>query len=174
MSRKGILEQVFGEVVDEIFLRISDGASCVEAAQNTLDDFRALLLPAAASGPSTNEVAGLAGELLFLNRLTDISPSAWRAWRGPAGDRHDFQSGTTDVEVKTSLKKGKSQVTINGATQLDPGSGGTLHLLHLVLDASPVGILSVGALARSALSRADDPAGLVITDGGRRMPVIRG
>lgn len=151
------LEPVFADVVNEVLSRIASGLSCTEAARGTLDDFRTLLLPPAVSGPMSGTVAGLVGELLILNRLIDHSPGAWRAWRGPAGDRHDFRSGLTSLEVKASLKKGKSTVVINGLHQLDTNAGGTLHLLHLVLEVSVGGLLSVAALGSSALSRADRP-----------------
>ena len=151
------LETVFGEVVDEILARIGHGDSCADAAQCTIADFRALLMRAHADDVSTGRVAGLVAELLVLNRLLDRSPSAWRAWRGPAGDRHDFRVGDTSLEVKASLQSATSGVTINGLGQLDAPTGGTLHLLRLVLEPVTGGILSLANLARSAMSKADEP-----------------
>ena len=151
------LETVFAEVVDEILTRIGSGDTCVDAAQSTISDFRALLIRAPANDVSTGMVAGLVAELLVLNRLLDRSPSAWRAWRGPVGDRHDFRVGDVSLEVKASLHSAASGVTINGLGQLDAPTGGTLHLLHLVLEPVPNGVLSLANLARSAMSKADDP-----------------
>ena len=151
------LETVFGEVVDEILARIGRGDSCVDAAQSTIEDFRALLMRAHATDVGTGRVAGLVAELLVLNRLLDRSPSAWRAWRGPAGDRHDFRVGDTSLEVKASLHSGTSGVTINGLGQLEAPTDGTLHLLHIVLEPVTGGILSLASLARSAMSKGDEP-----------------
>ena len=152
------LETVFGEVVDEILARIRRGDSCVDAAQSTIEDFRALLTRAHATDVGTGRVAGLVAELLVLNRLLDRSPSAWRAWRGPVGDRHDFRVGDTSLEVKASLRSGTSAVTINGLGQLEAPSDGTLHLLRIVLEPVTGGVLSVASLARSAMSKAGEPA----------------
>ena len=152
------LESVFGEVVDEILARIGKGDSCADAAQSTITDFRALLMRARANDISTGRVAGLVAELLILNRLLDRSASAWRAWRGPVGDRHDFRVGDTSLEVKASLHSAKSAVTIHGLAQLEAPAGGTLHLLRFVLEPVAGGILSPASLARSALAKADEPA----------------
>ena len=151
------LETVFGEVVDEILARIGRGDRCVDAAQSTIEDFRALLMGADATDVGVGRVAGLVAELLVLNRLLDRSPSAWRAWRGPAGDRHDFRVGDTSLEVKASLRSGTSGVTINGLGQLETPVEGTLHLLHIVLEPVTGGILSLARLVRSAMSKADEP-----------------
>ena len=152
------LETVFGEVVDEILARIGRGDSCADAAQSTIKDFRALLTRARATDVRTGRVAGLVAELLVLNRLLDRSPSAWKAWRGPEGDRHDFRVGDTSLEVKASLRSGTSGVTINGLDQLEAPTGGTLHLLHIVLEPVTDGILSLASLARSAMSKVDKPS----------------
>ncbi|MDE0421607.1 MAG: PD-(D/E)XK motif protein [Gammaproteobacteria bacterium] len=154
------LETVFGEVVDEILVRVAGGETCAEAATSTVADFRLLLERAAAGDVDRRTVGGLIGELLVLNRLLERSSSAWEAWRGPASDRHDFRAGDTSLEVKVSLRAAASTVTINGLAQLDPPVGGTLHLLRLVLEPVKDGTLAVSGLARNALSKASDPEAL--------------
>ena len=151
------LETVFGEVVDEILTRVGRGDSCADAAQSTIADFRTLLIRAPQDDASLGRVAGLVAELLVLSRLLDRSPSGWQAWRGPVGDRHDFRVAATSLEVKSSLRSAKSGVTINGLGQLDPPTGGSLHLLRFVLEPVANGVLTVANLARSAMSKADDP-----------------
>ena len=151
------LESVFGEVVDEMLARIARGDTCVDAARSTIDDFRSLLMRAGSAGIDKRRVAGLIAELLVLNRLLDRSSSAWKAWTGPTGQRHDFMAGSTSLEVKASLRPGTSRVTINGLEQLEAPTDGTLHLLHMVLEPVSSGMLSVSSLARSALSKADEP-----------------
>ena len=154
------LETVFGEVTDEILVRIASGETCAEAAISTIAEFRLLLERAAAGEVDRRTVAGLIAELLVLDRLLERSSSAWKAWRGPVGDRHDFRAADTSLEVKASLRAAASTITINGLQQLDPPAGGTLHLLRLVLEPVKDGALSVSGLARNALSKASDPEAL--------------
>lgn len=154
------LEKVFAELGDEILSRIEAGAGCAEAARSTIEEFRSLLVRPSSSQVPVNKVAGLIGELLFLNRILDRNGSAWRSWRGPAGDRHDFSSQSHALEVKVSLGKGRTSITINGFEQLEKPAGGTLHLVHLELEAAGSGMLSVDALGRAALGKADEPENL--------------
>ncbi|WP_255349498.1 PD-(D/E)XK motif protein [Thioalkalivibrio sp. ALJ24] len=154
------LETVFGDVVSEILARIAAGANVSQATSETIEDFRALLIPHSHRDIERHRVAGLVGELVILNRLLDLSPSAWRAWQGPAGDRHDFRVRDNSLEVKASLRAGVSVITINGLAQLEPPSDGSLHLLHLVLEPADGSLLSVAALGGQALSKADNPSGL--------------
>jgi hypothetical protein len=154
------LELVFGEVVDDIVRRLADRKDGVEAVAGAISDFRALLVPSSEKDVDRSRVVGLVAELVVLNRLLEISPSAWRSWRGPAGDRHDFRARDLSLEVKASLGAGARQVTINGIDQLEPPTGGTLHLAHLILETVEGGLLTVAALGDKALLRADDPAGL--------------
>lgn len=151
------LEKVFAELVDEVLARVGAGAGCAEATQSTIEEFRALLVQTGAGQVPLHEVAGLIGELLVLNRLLDRNPEAWKSWRGPAGDRHDFASGANALEVKVSLGKGRTKITINGFDQLEEPAGGTLHLQHFELETVASGILSVSALGQAAQSKASDP-----------------
>lgn len=166
------LEPVFQEVTDEILARIGSGRDCVDAVRSTIADFRALLVRAGTKDISAGRVAGLVAELVVVNRLLDRSSSAWQAWRGPEGDRHDFRTGNTSLEVKASLRPGAAVVTINGLEQLGAPTDGTLHLLHIVLEPVAGGILSVGSLARNALSKADEPGriGMLLAETGCRDP----
>lgn len=150
------LEKVFAELGDEILSRVRASSTCVKAAHSTIEEFRALLVQARTGQAPLHEVAGVVGELLVLNRLLDRNPEAWKSWRGPAGDRHDFASGADALEVKVSLGKGRTKITINGFDQLEEPAGGTLHLQHFELETVASGILSVGALGQAALSKASD------------------
>lgn len=154
------LESVFEEVVDELLARIAAGSGVAEAVNKTIDDFRALIVSRPERAPEKNRVAGLVGELVVLNRLLEISSTAWRAWTGPAGDRHDFRARATSLEAKASLRAGASVVTINGLEQLEPPAGGTLHLLHMVLEPVEGGLLNIAALGAQAIAKADDPNAL--------------
>lgn len=154
------LEAVFTEVVEQIIARIAAGTDVVEATRSTLDDFRTLLARARPGSADIRKVAGLVAELLILDRLLTSSPKAWRSWRGPAGDRHDFRNGDVSLETKASLRAEATAITINGISQLDPPSGGVLNLVHVILEPVPGGLLTVSELANSALRKASDPAGL--------------
>ena len=152
------LETVFGEVVDEVLARIGQGGSGADAVQSTIKDFRALLIRAPQAGVSLAAVVGLVAELLVLDRLLTLSPRAWRAWRGPLGDRHDFRVGDTSLEIKASLRSDASGMIIHGLGQLEVPTGGSLHILRLILEPVADGILSMAELAESAIAKADDPS----------------
>jgi len=154
------LEPVFVDVVEEIIVRIDRGTGCVHAARTTLEDFRALLTAGRSHRIDRSRVTGLVAELVVLNRLLDVSPQAWKIWRGPTGDRHDFRAADTSLEVKASLRAGASIITANGLDQMEPPSGGTLYLVHFILEPVPGGLLSISALGRRALGLADDPSAL--------------
>lgn len=157
VCRSSDLEAVFGEVVDEMLARIARGDRCVAAARSTIEDFRSLLLRAASPEVDKRAITGLVAELVVLNRLLARSSSAWKAWCGPLGNRHDFRTGDTSLEVKASLRPDSSSVTINGLEQLEVPAQGTLHLFRIVLESVHAGSLSVSDLAHRAMSRASEP-----------------
>ena len=160
ICRSPELEGVFGDVVDSMLTRIKHGEKCLDAARSTINDFRALLIRKRLTLVDQRRVAGLVAELLVLNRLLDHSAAAWAAWRGPVGDRHDFRSGDTSLEVKATLRPGQPIITINSLDQLETPSDGTLHLLRLVIEPVNAGQLSVSGLARSAIAKSEDSEGL--------------
>jgi hypothetical protein len=151
------LESVFMEVSDEILARIESGVDCIVAARSTIEDFRALLLRRSGSEVSTARIAGLVGELLILNRLLDRSPKAWRIWRGPTGDRHDFRSGDRSLEVKCTTRAADTTVSVSSLEQMETPTGGSLYLLHLTLERVANGRLAVPTLVQAALAKADNP-----------------
>ena len=151
------LETVFAEVTDEILVRISSGENCVDAARSTIDDFRALLVRSSSPDIPISTIVGLVGELIVLDRLLDRSPRAWHCWRGPIGDRHDFRGRDSSLEVKTSLRAGKTSITVSTFEQMEAPAGGNLHLIHFLLEPVVAGIFSVSALGQSVLAKADDP-----------------
>lgn len=151
------LDSVFSEVGEELLKRIRDGMPAQGAVRSTLQDFRALLLSTPSREITDNEITGLVGELLLLCRLLHLSPDATEAWRGPAGERHDFRRGGHALEVKTTGRKSDYSVSISAVDQLDPPGGGDLHLAHVILEREANGPLSVGKLVALALSLASEP-----------------
>lgn len=161
VCRVSKLEVVFAEVVDQIIGRIGGGASCTDAVHSTIDEFRALLTSRGTADAPREKVAGLLGELLLLDDLLQRSPEGWKAWRGPEGARHDFVMGTMAFEVKVTMKKGKSTITVNGLEQLCEPAGGDLFLQHYELEAAANGPLSIRSLGELVLQRASDPTRVV-------------
>ena len=151
------LDTVFAEVADEVVSRVRDGQGCAAAARSTIEDFRTLLLRPSGAGVVMSSVIGLVAELLVLNRLLDRSPKAWRAWQGPEGERHDFRNADSSLEVKATTRAGNTVITVNSVEQMEPPSGGSLHLLHLTIEQVAGGLLSISGLGRAALAKADRP-----------------
>ncbi len=155
------LEPVFAEVADEMLDRIRRGASCVDACRSTLEDFRSLLLAPAQHRVRSETLIGLLGELLLLDRLLNSDRDAWRAWRGPLGERHDFRARERAIEVKSTSRTGSTRIFISAIDQLVPPVDGVLHLLHLVLEPVHGGDVSIGSLVTSVLSKASEPREIV-------------
>ena len=63
----------------------------VKALYGVLDRWRALFRTEGRP-LGHDQLAGLFGELIVLNRLLRKDPSAHRLWRGPQGHRHDFSA----------------------------------------------------------------------------------
>lgn len=154
------LDSVFSEVGEELLKRIRDGMPAQSAVRSTLQDFRALLLSPSTREVSDSEITGLVGELLLLCRLLHLSPDAVEAWRGPAGERHDFRRGGRALEVKTTGRKSDHSVSISAIDQLDPPAGGALYLVQIILERDVSGPLTVGSLATLARSLASEPGQL--------------
>lgn len=151
------LETVFAELTGHVLARIEAGQRCMDAARSAIEEFRALLIRPGANDVAQTKIAGLVGELLFLKRLLDRSPEAWSSWRGPAKDRHDFARGSNALEVKASMGKGRTNITINGLEQLTEPAGGRLFLQHFELEIAASAMLSVASLGRAVLETASQP-----------------
>ena len=154
------LEPVFAEVADEVVSRVRSGRGCTVSARSTIEDFRTLLLRPSGTGVGRSAVVGLVAELLVLNRLLNRSSKAWQAWRGPDGERHDFRNAGSSLEVKATTRSGSTVITVNSMEQMEVPLGGSLHILHLTLEQVAGGMLSVLALGRAALDKADNPDAL--------------
>ena len=117
----------------------NSGRACIDELPDVLASWRALLAREAAQ-LDRDKILGLFGELHVVGRLADRDPQcALQVWTGPAGAPHDFGDRNA-LEVKTLSGGGAPSVTIHGATQLDPPSGGSLHLLALRVEESGTGL----------------------------------
>lgn len=136
--------------------------SPVKALYRVLDRWKALFQPqGAVLGPE--QLAGLFGELLVLNRLLELDSSAHRLWRGPEGHQHDFTTGDFAVEVKASTKGEGRRPRIHGLDQLDVPEGGDLCLAWFRLRRTLAGSTGVGflELLERTLRSCDDESALL-------------
>ncbi|MBX5210787.1 PD-(D/E)XK motif protein [Rhizobium sp. NZLR11] len=84
------------------------------------------------SGLSRNEMVGLIGELLVLDRLLDENAEAVAAWKAPDDGLHDFVLSGHGLEVKTALGPTR-QLHISTLDQLDDAGLASLHIAHVRL-----------------------------------------
>ena len=80
------------------------------------------------------QILGIFGELYFINNILIPTTDANRIqyWRGPHGERHDFQCENWHLEVKSSSKLNPI-VRIHGHDQLIPPYGKDLLLFFLAV-----------------------------------------
>jgi hypothetical protein len=129
--------------------------SFAEAVIDTLVDFRELL--EGASVLSSNREVGLFGELTVVDCLLSTlgGAQAVEAWRGPKGDEHDFDLGSGDLEVKSTLSE-KRVHWIGSLSQLEPTPGRALWLLSVQLTTGLVEAPTIGDLVAKLRSRLED------------------
>ncbi|WP_406202196.1 MULTISPECIES: PD-(D/E)XK motif protein [unclassified Streptomyces] len=122
------LSDLFTELCVDVLGAVNElPGNPTRALYRVLDRWKALFqTEGTLLGP--DQLAGLFGELLVLNRLLQEDPSAHRLWRGPEGHCHDFAAGATAVEVKTTTASAGRRARIHGLDQLAAPEGGTLCL----------------------------------------------
>lgn len=103
-----------------------------------LDDWRALL-EAGRRPWTTPRLAGLAAELLVLDRLLDLDKRAVSWWTGPLGEAQDFRTSRDAIEVKATVGQEGRLVRIHGTDQLEPPMGGALGLVWFRLRVAGAG-----------------------------------
>jgi hypothetical protein len=89
---------------------------------------------------SEAQLAGLYGELLFLEQLA-FHHGTWvtRAWTGPQGNRHDFEFGNASVEVKTTTNHNNMIVSFHGVRQLETTAEQPLYVVAYQVEPTPQG-----------------------------------
>lgn len=140
------LDAVFAELASEVVHRVAGGDGAVGAVEGTIADFRDLLRDAAGQDVPDHEIVGLIGELFVLRDLVRKSPDAIATWTGPFDQRHDFRHGGRAIEVKTSSRADATSIHVTSIEQLSEPAGGSLLLVHLHIERSGNGELSVSAL----------------------------
>jgi len=91
------------------------------------------------SGEQLSEEAqrGLFGELTFLKKWIDHSADAGTCitgWLGPDKEVHDFKTGMTAVEVKTTVTTSHPKLQISNERQLDDNRLDQLFIFHAALE----------------------------------------
>jgi hypothetical protein len=123
------LLRTFLSLIGEMLDRSDEsGRPSIDELAEVLESWRAALARER-TAMDRNRLVGLFGELTVLERLAERDPwAALSSWKGRQGAAHDF-SRSNALEVKTLLGDGSPAVTIHGEQQLDPPSGGGLHLV---------------------------------------------
>jgi Putative PD-(D/E)XK family member, (DUF4420) len=162
----------FRRELDEVFLRLAASVICdlptnpletYRSCLSTLETWRDLLGPAKFEALSQEQIVGLLGELLLLERLAEINPRrALEAWEGPLGGRHDFRYAGEVMEAKATLSRIGRFIRVHGPTQLEAPPGGTLHLSWIRLERTPGGSLSLPILVQRLWDRGLDRARLKV------------
>ncbi|MCU7722283.1 PD-(D/E)XK motif protein [Actinoplanes sp. KI2] len=107
-------------------------ATPLAVVEEVLDGWHELFRSGAQLG--IERLAGLCGELFFLNSLLDIDLALADAWQGPLRSPHDFVANGWHAEVKATASTEGRSVRIHGLDQLVPPSGGGLMLRWMRLD----------------------------------------
>lgn len=152
------LQQVFAELVADIYRRMRRGRSGQGSVRDAVTEFRRLLESGATGEVSREQAAGLAAELLVLKDLLQRRSDAWQTWEGPLGGEHDFHHADRSLEVKASVRREPVSVEIHGIRQLDPPAGG-LHLVHQILVPDSGGAVSVPSIVDELNGLVSDPSG---------------
>lgn len=159
------LESIFAHLCDDLVEASrgrTGGAGQAQFLLSRMGRWRRLLDPLR-SGLSEQELRGLTGELVYLER---VAIPEWGAkvavagWVGPLDAPQDFDLPGRRVEIK-AVRAGAARVTISSLQQLDSG-GAPLELCLVCLepgqDGGP-GSFKVGDLVRSVESLAEaDPS----------------
>lgn len=107
--------------------------------RRVLNRWREFLTPEPIRVPDKTKVVGVWGELWILEQLSRRQSDAVRMWTGPDRGRFDFFNLSTALEVKSTLQRKGTTVTINGHDQLEPPNSGSLYFSVLKLEERPVG-----------------------------------
>lgn len=130
-------EDLFGQLVDDIIrsaLPAASAALSVAAVSNVLVRWQRFLENHTAP-LSDNEVRGLVGELVVLDRLAKVigASRALSSWKSPRGSIRDFETGDRSIEVKTCSPSAGNLIRINDPLQLEADPG-----LELFLACQPI------------------------------------
>ncbi|GGW83804.1 PD-(D/E)XK motif protein [Streptomyces galilaeus] len=150
------LSELFDDILAAMLVELAadPGQRAETVCKRVLDEWRELLRRR--GGLLGDEaLRGLFGELIVLEQVLTANPAnSLSTWCGPDREPHDFCLGNGDLEVKTLGVNG-STVRIHGIGQLEPPTGGALHLVVVRLISAPDG-LALPDLAERLRSKVGD------------------
>lgn len=147
---------LFGAILDEIISNLVEDQTVLQQISSVLARWRDLLTLEKGRILPLNSIVGLMGELKFLDFLVSSQgESLVDSWVGPDGNRHDFEFATASVEVKSTVVKQGSAISIHGFDQMTPYAGKSVRILRVKLEPDPSGTSLIDLVNRiSGLFRA--------------------
>ncbi|OOO33493.1 UNVERIFIED_ORG: hypothetical protein BTE55_09500 [Rhizobium sophorae] len=137
-SRRDLFAEICSDCVRSVLRAEDEGETeLVTVFAARLAAWRAFLRDQA-DGLSRNEIVGLIGELLVLDRMLDENAEAVAAWKAPDDGLHDFVLSGQGLEVKTALGAAR-RLHISTLDQLDDAGLVSLHVAHVRLVESVAG-----------------------------------
>lgn len=151
-------------VLNWLVAEVSKNAIATEGSADvslmeTVEKWRHIWKTLPSKALSENEQVGLFAELWFLSEwlIPEVGTShAVTAWKGPKKRRHDFEWGTSALEVKASTSSRGRIHTIHGIDQLDSPEEGILWLFSICLrkeDSASNDLTSLVSRCRALLSK---------------------
>ena len=158
------LSPAFNEVFSLLIVALlqemrSDEPDAAKISSRVLEDWKELF-GAGTTRFGKQQITGMIGELIVLERLTAVSPTAVDFWNGPNGGVHDFRAGNRALEVKTSNRRYGRVFSISGHQQLEAPAGGELHLAAIKLEQNPGGAVSIPSLLQKIQKNGVNPSQL--------------
>lgn len=144
------LESAFLDMVENICSRIRSGKDAVVSIEESLREFR-LLLMGAPKKVDDDVIKGLFGELFVLKQLVALSPDVVQYWTGPESHRRDFVLPASNIEVKTSSRSQEQVITISSLEQLRSDPDRPLYLWYVEVEGDPGRGTTVTGLIREIL-----------------------
>lgn len=105
-----------------------------------------------AEGLSRRAEVGLIGEMWFMQRwMAPLTAAKFASWYGPDAARHDFQTRSLSIEVKTTASTTGAFVHhIESLDQLADPEAGQLYLFSMRISYDPIGSNTLHSLVENA------------------------
>ncbi len=146
------LKPVFSTLAEDMLEAASEAAEPGAVLRRVLDEWRDLLSAEPARLLPRHRVVGLVAELLTLHEVLRHDPDRdIDVWTGPGEALHDLRKGDRALEVKGSLVREGLYVEIHGLRQLEPPTGGELHLVLWRLEEDATGDITVADAVKTIL-----------------------
>jgi hypothetical protein len=155
LLRDDLTDVFTGLCADVIAALAMENSAPLVVVSQVLDAWHELFRSGSRLG--VEQLAGLFGELSFLNTLLDRDIDLIKAWQGPLRAPHDFSANGRAVEVKATTSSEGRAVRIHGVDQLAVPAGGDLILIWMRLDNTDAAGRSFPELVESTTKRIKRP-----------------